>query len=169
MDSPKKKRHSHAELIEIFSQKKIPDEFHSRFINEYDRIFNELYEDAKDWIDDDFNEDESVQSSALDVTFMFVEPFLEQIEIGHSAEWAEIMAKYSEEDENVAFHYAYQGVFEKDSVINQNNYAKTEKVIINTEENILLGRAQDRKKISMAEIDYNEKIDGNLIDSNKNG
>lgn len=115
MDSPKKKRHSHAELIEIFSQKKIPDEFHSRFINEYDRIFNELYEDAKDWIDDDFNEDESVQSSALDVTFMFVEPFLEQIEIGHSAEWAEIMAKYSEEDENVAFHYAYQGVFEKDS------------------------------------------------------
>ena len=48
MDSPKKKRHSHAELIEIFSQKKIPDEFHSRFINEYDRIFNELYEDAKE-------------------------------------------------------------------------------------------------------------------------
>ena len=43
MDSPKKKRHSHAELIEIFSKKKIPDEFHSRFINEYDRIFNELY------------------------------------------------------------------------------------------------------------------------------
>ena len=28
---------------------------------------------------------------------------------------------------------------------------------------------EDRKKISMAEIDYNEKIDGNLIDSNKNG
>ncbi len=60
-------------------------------------------------------------------------------------------------------------MFEKDSVINQNNYTKTEKVIIDTEENILLGRAQDRKKISMAEIDYNEKIDGNLIDSNKNG
>jgi NADH-quinone oxidoreductase subunit G len=54
--------------------------------------------------------------------------------------------------------------FEKDSVINQNNYTKKlEKVIINTEETILAGREQDRKKLSMAEIDYNEKIDGNPI------
>jgi len=61
-------------------------------------------------------------------------------------------------------------VFEKDSVINQNNYTrKLEKVVINTEETILLGRAEDRKKISMAEIDYNEKIDGNSLNSTKNG
>jgi NADH-quinone oxidoreductase subunit G len=60
--------------------------------------------------------------------------------------------------------------FEKDSVINQNNYTKKlEKVVINTEETILLGREQDRKKLSMAEIDYNEKIDGNPLNSNKNG
>jgi len=32
-----------------------------------------------------------------------------------------------------------------------------------------MGRDIDRKKISMSEIDYNEKIDGNLIDSKKNG
>ena len=43
--------------------------------------------------------------------------------------------------------------FDKDSVINQNNYTrKTEKVVINTEENILQGREEDRKKISMAAI-----------------
>jgi NADH-quinone oxidoreductase subunit G len=43
--------------------------------------------------------------------------------------------------------------FEKDSVINQNKYnRKLEKVIIKTEETILLGREEDRKKISMAEI-----------------
>jgi NADH-quinone oxidoreductase subunit G len=60
-------------------------------------------------------------------------------------------------------------VFEKDSVINQNNYTKIEKVIIKTEEHILSGRVQDRKKISMTAIDYNKKIDGNLIDSDKNG
>jgi NADH-quinone oxidoreductase subunit G len=60
--------------------------------------------------------------------------------------------------------------FEKDSVINQNNYTqKLEKVIINTEETILLGREQDRIKLSMAEIDYNEKIDGNPVNSKKNG
>jgi len=50
--------------------------------------------------------------------------------------------------------------FEKDSVINQNKYNhKLEKVVINTEEKILLGREEDRKKISMAEIplDTNNK------------
>ena len=46
--------------------------------------------------------------------------------------------------------------FEKDSVINQNNYTqKLEKVQIDTEKNILLGRDTDRKKISMAEIPLN--------------
>ena len=60
--------------------------------------------------------------------------------------------------------------FDKDSVINQNNYTrKLDKVIINTEEGILEGRPRDRKKISMAEIDYNEKIDGNPVNSKNNG
>ena len=49
-------------------------------------------------------------------------------------------------------------VFEKDSVINQNNYTrKLEKVEIATEEKILLGREQDRKKISMAEFPLTEE------------
>lgn len=60
--------------------------------------------------------------------------------------------------------------FEKESVINQNNYTrKMDKVIIDTEKGILQGRDIDRKKISMAEIDYNEKIDGNPIKSSTNG
>lgn len=43
--------------------------------------------------------------------------------------------------------------FEKDSVINQNNYTrKLDTVVIETEKNILLGRDQDRKKISMPAI-----------------
>ena len=46
--------------------------------------------------------------------------------------------------------------FEKDSVINQNNYTqKLEKVTIATEKLILEGRDQDRKKISMAKIPLN--------------
>ena len=32
-----------------------------------------------------------------------------------------------------------------------------------------MGRDTDRKKISMSQIDYNEKIDGNLINDKKNG
>lgn len=43
--------------------------------------------------------------------------------------------------------------FEKFSVINQNNYTrKLDKVTIETENQILLGRDQDRKKISMVEV-----------------
>ena len=43
--------------------------------------------------------------------------------------------------------------FEKDSVLNQNNYTSImEPVVINTEKQILLGREQDRKKISMKDI-----------------
>lgn len=58
--------------------------------------------------------------------------------------------------------------FEKDSVINQNKkYNTTEKVVIETEKGILMGREEDRKKISMADIDYNEKIDGNPINTKK--
>ena len=60
--------------------------------------------------------------------------------------------------------------FEKDSVINQNKYfGKTDSVVIATEKGILQGRDIDRKKISMSEIDYNEKIDGNPVNSEKNG
>jgi hypothetical protein len=114
MESPKKTRHTNAELIDIFIQKNIPAQFHSRFIAEYERIFNEFYEEAKDWPDEDYGEDESVQREALDVTFMFIEPFLQQIEIGHSEEWAEIVAQYSADYEYVAFDYAYKGVYEKD-------------------------------------------------------
>jgi NADH-quinone oxidoreductase subunit G len=44
-------------------------------------------------------------------------------------------------------------VFNKDSVINQNNYIRPlEKVIIDTEKNILLGRDEDRVKISMSGV-----------------
>ena len=60
--------------------------------------------------------------------------------------------------------------FEKDSVINQNKYyGKTDSVVIDTEKGILQGRDIDRKKISMSEIEYNEKIDGNPVNSKKNG
>lgn len=114
MESPKKARHTNTELIDVFNKKNIPDKFHSRFIDEYDRIYNEFYEEAKDWPDEDYEEDESVQGDALNVTFQFIESFLEQIQIGHGEEWAEIMAKYRSESEDLALDYAYNGVSEKD-------------------------------------------------------
>ena len=48
--------------------------------------------------------------------------------------------------------------FDKDSVINQNNYTrKLDKVEIDTEKNILMGRDIDRKKISMPMIPLTEE------------
>jgi NADH-quinone oxidoreductase subunit G len=48
--------------------------------------------------------------------------------------------------------------FEKWSVINQNNYTRSnmKPVVINTEEHILKGREEDRKKISMIGVPYSE-------------
>lgn len=52
--------------------------------------------------------------------------------------------------------------FEKFSVINQNNYTQELKsVAINTEKNILLGRDEDRKKISMSQIPLDEEHTNN--------
>ena len=110
MESTRKTRHTDIELIDIFRQKDIPEKYYSKFIAEYDSIFNEFYEEAKDWPDEDYDENESVQGSALNVTIMFIEPFMEQIKIGHNELWAETMAKYSEENDDVAFHYAYTAV-----------------------------------------------------------
>ena len=48
--------------------------------------------------------------------------------------------------------------FDKDSVINQNNYTREmDTVHIATEEGILKGRAEDRKKISMTAIPLDQK------------
>lgn len=48
--------------------------------------------------------------------------------------------------------------FEKFSVINQNNYTqKLESVVINTEKNILSGRDEDRRKISMSQIPLDQE------------
>ena len=48
--------------------------------------------------------------------------------------------------------------FEKWSVINQNNYTRSnmKPVVSNTEEHILKGREEDRKKISMIGVPYKE-------------
>ncbi len=47
--------------------------------------------------------------------------------------------------------------FEKFSVINQNNYTRhLDKVVIDTEQQILKGRDQDRMKISMKQVPFNE-------------
>lgn len=47
--------------------------------------------------------------------------------------------------------------FEKFSVINQNNYTRhLDKVVIDTEQQILKGRDQDRVKISMKQVPFNE-------------
>lgn len=48
--------------------------------------------------------------------------------------------------------------FEKDSVINQNNYTrKLDTVVIETEEGILKGREEDRVKISMPSVPLNRE------------
>ena len=66
-------------------------------------------------------------------------------------------------------HWVIEGPrkFEKDSVINQNNYTRDlETVKINTEKHILKGREEDRVKISMAAVPLKREEAENFNEGN---
>ena len=86
--SNKKTAHTESELIEIFKQEGIDEKHFSKFLAYYKVCFDELYEDHKDCEDDDFEEGDSVQASALWCTNRFIKPYLELIAKGHGEEWA---------------------------------------------------------------------------------
>ena len=123
MTSSKRNRHTDEELIVIFNQEKIDKKHLSLFLSYYKICFDELFEDYKDWNDEDFEADDSVQSSALFVAKMRIKNYAEQIAKGHGEEWAQIIVNNSEEGE-IAIYLAY-----KDLMITNSELAKKELLI----------------------------------------
>lgn len=88
----KKVSHSEEELISIFKLAGINEKYFSKFLKHYKHCYDELYEDYKNFEDDDFEEGDSVQASALWCTNGYIKSYLELIDKGHSEEWAHEMA-----------------------------------------------------------------------------
>jgi hypothetical protein len=101
--SNKKTAHTEAELIEIFKKDNIDTKYNEKFITYYQSCFNELYEDHKDWNDDDWRDGDSVQASALWCTNYFIKRYLELMAKGHGEEWAHELAHTAEEGERAVF------------------------------------------------------------------
>jgi hypothetical protein len=99
----KKTAHTEVELISIFKQDGIDKKYFPKFIAYYKHCFDELYEDHKNWKDDDFDEEDSVQASALWCTNRFIKPYLELIAKGHGEEWSHEMAHTSDEGERAVY------------------------------------------------------------------
>ncbi|MFC2176189.1 hypothetical protein ACFLR1_04395 [Bacteroidota bacterium] len=92
----KKTAHTETELVAIFNQNNIEEKFRSEFIAYYKHCFDELYGDMKNFKDDDFDEDDSIQASALMLTNEYIERYLELIAQGHGEEWAHQVADSAE-------------------------------------------------------------------------
>jgi hypothetical protein len=107
MKKNKKTAHTKEELITIFKDKDVPETLFPRFLSRYKFYFDELYDDMKNYEDDDFDEGDSIQESALYVLNLYTTPFLELIKKGHSEEWALLVSKTIEDNE-IRIYDAYE-------------------------------------------------------------
>jgi hypothetical protein len=110
----KRTKHTEEELKLIFNQENIDDKYFIKFLDNYKRGFDELFEDYKDWKDEEFEADDSVQNSALSFAIMRIKKYAEQIAKGHGEEWAQIIVNNSEEGEREIF-FAYQDLIKINS------------------------------------------------------
>ncbi|MFE3866487.1 hypothetical protein ACFX5E_00190 [Flavobacterium sp. LS2P90] len=99
----KKIPHTESELIVIFKQDNIHEKFYPKFLGYYKVCFDELYNDMKNYEDDDFEEGDSIKKSALWCTNHFIKPYLELIEKGHGEEWAHELARSTEDGERAIY------------------------------------------------------------------
>lgn len=98
-------KHTEEELKEIYLQNKYDEKYFHYFMNHYNFCFGELSESYKDYTDEDWEEGDSVQKSALNLALDYISIFLKLIKIGHGEEWANMLAKrYYEGDEKDLFY-----------------------------------------------------------------
>ncbi len=100
----KKKPHTEEELKDFFSNENLNDKYFQKFLFFYKLCFNELYQEYKDWEDNEFEEEDSVQVIALNVALERIKKMSEEIEKGHGEIWAEIISSSSEEGESLLSH-----------------------------------------------------------------
>ena len=101
--SIKKTAHTETELLAIFKQDGNDEKYFSKFLEYYKVSFDELFEENKEWTDDDFDEGDSVQASALWCANDYIQKCIKLIEKGHGQEWAHEMAHTAEDGERAVY------------------------------------------------------------------
>ena len=103
----RKTAHTDSELQTIYEEHKFEKKYFSNFVDYYHLCFDELYQDMKDYSDEDFeSEDDSIQASALSISIDYMHAFIELINKGHGETWAHEMA-HSNEDVERAAYFSY--------------------------------------------------------------
>ncbi|WP_066829606.1 hypothetical protein [Rufibacter ruber] len=111
--------HTQVELFEFYKGKGVDERYFHQFLEHYDVCFSELDGDSKNFTDEDFEEDGSVQESALRVHSWYVDDFIIEIQKGHGEDWAHIFADSAESGESRVFR-TYEDLCEKnEDVANQ--------------------------------------------------
>lgn len=104
----KKTAHTKEELVSIFREQNVPETFFPKFLAYYKFCFEEFFGDMKNFEDDDFDEGDSIQESALRCTKYFMKPYIELINKGHGDEWSHSLASSSNDGEMAVFHTHYE-------------------------------------------------------------
>ncbi len=110
--------HSETELVYILKEKGVDEEFYPRILSQYQQYYKEVYDEMKDYTDEDFEVEGTVKSGALFVLNLYLEPFLKQIKGGHSELWSHLVAEKIEESEWY-YYDAYNTLKEIDSELAQ--------------------------------------------------
>ncbi|MCZ2084346.1 MAG: hypothetical protein LC112_08730 [Flavobacteriales bacterium] len=109
----KKWRPSEVKLIEIFKQQGFDPKYQKNFVDYYNYCFDDMYPGYEDWENSDWEEDESIHISAMNVTGMYFDTYLECIANGHGEEWSHALAHTAEDGES-AIYYTHEEVYKID-------------------------------------------------------
>jgi hypothetical protein len=122
--------YSNEELDNFILNNHIKLQFSKEFKDRYKIAYSELYDETKDWSDEDWQDESPIREDALKVILNYFKKFKEQLNLGHSEDWARLYAESSdinessELDETIIYHnYKYFNKINKD-------LAKKELIII---------------------------------------
>lgn len=104
----KKTKHTKTDLLAIYQEKKFEKKYFSNFAAYYHLCFDELYQDMKNYSEDDFEPGDSIQASALSISIEYIESFIESINQGYGEVWAHEMAHTNEDVDRAAFSTYHQ-------------------------------------------------------------
>lgn len=95
--------YSEQELENIMLKQYVELIYKKEFISRYNAAYNELYEDYKEYDDDDWIEEDPLKEDALNLVLNYFKIFNEQLSLGHSEKWSRLYTEYLDEEERTIY------------------------------------------------------------------